>query len=243
MKAKTSVKTTVLCHYRTHDKVVKVVRTDTKNRSKVQAHVFVNGEKVEESVTFSFKKLHQTFASPYISWANQACSEIWPQDEKYTLNAVQDGKRLYSSIPQYAPSMQEKLQIVEEAKAISEQLCDGVFCGCEPVYPIATDRDYVHLFICRTGKISSYYDLDAVFAFYKRLGVELSDDEKQEVHRLCEYDILDFGQHKPYLYAASKTTPELIVSGLLLGFPLEMTSYIILHTTRDEHGIINYTEP
>lgn len=238
MKAKSSIKTTVLHRYSVDGKKVKLVRTDTKNRSKVTVYVQTKEEDLIYH-SFSFKRLNQSFLSPYISWANQACCEAWPADKMYLLNAVQDGKRLFSSISQYAPTTAEKAQIERETKLIEAQLPDGVFCGCEPLYAVKSvdERNYIHLYICRAGKLADFYNLDEVFAFYEKLGVTLNDAEKEDVKQLCQYDLRDFGQHQPYNYAAAKTTAELITSGLLLGYPLETTSHMILNTTCDDSGV------
>ena len=237
-KSKNVVKTTVLYRYSVDGKKVKLVRTDTKNRSKVTVCVATKDEDLIYK-TFTFKRLNQSFVSPYISWANQACCEAWPADKMYLLNAVQDGKRLFSSVTQYAPTMEEKAQIEHETKMIEAQLPDGVFCGCEPLYVVnrPDERNYIHLYICRAGKLADFYNLDEVFAFYERLGVTLNYSEKEDIKRLCQCDIRDFGRHQPYNYAAAKTTVELIVSGLLLGYPLETTSHMILNTTCDDYGV------
>jgi hypothetical protein len=84
------------------------------------------------------------------------------------------------------------------------------------------------MYICRTGKISDYFDLNDAFAFYEKLGVVLSEKDKQETIRLCGHDIHEFANHAPFCYVTAKTPAELITSGLMLGYPLEATSDWIL---------------
>ena len=89
-------------------------------------------------------------------------------------------------------------------------------------------EDFLYTFICREGTISEYFDLNEVFKFYGKLGLDFPQYVVDQVKALCSIEIKNFGGDKPpFIYYQAGAPVELITTGLLLGYPLESTASIL----------------
>lgn len=180
---------------------------------------------------YRFPKLDESFESQYISWANLNCCGGWTYTESYLDTAVQDGKKLYAGRTTWLksslfPNRLNRSDAIAQLNQAKKLLPDDVLMGVESRY----DDRLLPTYICRKGCISDYFDLDAVFGFYGKLGVTLSDHYKHKIRTLCSYEIENYGTGKaPFTYYNPDDDAELITTGLLLGYPLESTASLILH--------------
>ena len=206
-----------------------MVREDFKLRSQVK----VVSEITEKRVclrTYRFDLLHEPVEIPYCSWANLDCCGGWSFDEEYLDTAVQSGRKLFAGRTtslkhKYLPNNPTKEEAEHQFMTLEETLPDGIFADIESG---VSDPNCLHTFICRTGAISEYIDLDTVFSFYEKLRTYLSDAEKEEVRRLCDIEIKLYGADSaPFPYTRAATSAQLITTGLLLGYPLESTASIL----------------
>lgn len=129
-------------------------------------------------------------------------------------------EHLRSSYSPDLPSMDEALQ---EFQKIAEGLPAGIEeSGRENA------EGFLYTFICREGKIEDYFDLNDVFEFYGKLGLNLPQYVSAQVKELCGIEIKAFGgDTPPFIYYQAGTPVELITTGLLLGYPLESTASIL----------------
>lgn len=184
---------------------ITIERTDYKNRSKVK--VSNNGYNLK---TYRFNNV-ECFESPYISWQNLDQCNGWNTSEEYLHTAVQNGTKLFASIV--------------HTDDVSFEATDDVVVDTRK-HGWLKDHSYTH--ISRKGCLSDYYDLDAVFAHYSRLGIYLTGWDKDEIREFCQVELSVFGtDDRPMDYLNNTEISHIIVTGLLLGYPLETTTSII----------------
>lgn len=213
-----------------NSKGVKMIRKDFKLRSQVKVISEYTG-KPYHLRTYRFKYIPDPIEVPYCSWANLDCCGGWSFDEEYLDTAVQKGLKLFAGRDtslrhECAPNAPTFEDAQHQFEVFKESLPAGVFANIDT----QSDDDLrsFHTFICRTGKISEYIDLDMIFGLYERLGREVSLSEKREVERLCNIQIPVFGTKRaPFWLVRAKNNIELITAGLLLGYPIESTVSIL----------------
>lgn len=180
-------------------------RTDYRNRSKVKVSSHGYNHR-----TYRFNNVPE-FKSPYISWQNLDCCNGWAYDNTYLKSSVQNGTKLFA-------------QIIHDREEIFDA-APGVEIATRP-HGWLENHCETHLY--RTGCLSDYYDLDAVFEHYSRLGIDLEDGEIDLIRDYCSIELSVFATDQaPVDYANVESIEDLIVTGLLLGYPLESTASII----------------
>ena len=181
-------------------------------------------------MTYHFPVIPEIFDSPYLSWRNLYCCGGWACDESILDTAVQEGTKLFAGRTQtlrsqYAPDAPTLEEARQEFAAFKASFPPGVYGAEETVRP---DDRYFQSYICREGAISDYFDLGKVFDHYHALGVDL-ELFRAGIGRLCSAEIKDYGTERaPYPYFNTDTVPQLVTTGLLLGYPIESTASILL---------------
>lgn len=180
--------------------------------------------------TYRFNRTEQAIDIPYCSWANLDCCGGWSCDEEYLDSAVQKGLKLFagrvtSLKGQYTPNNPTVDEALREFEMLKNSLPSGVLADVETP---AVDNGCLYTFICRTGCISDHIDLATVFESYDKLGCHLSEDDKKEITRLCGIEMCQYGKDQaPFSYVHAAGVVQLVVTGLLLGYPIESTVSII----------------
>ena len=209
---------------------ISMVRKDFKIRSQVKVVISCHG-KSQCLRTYRFNRTDQEIVIPYCSWANLDCCGGWSCDEEYLDTAVQKGLKLYAGrtarlrgpYTPNGPTLDEALQELERVKST---LSPGFVADVETLFE--EDTKSLQTFICRTGCICDYIDLTKVFEGYAYLGCSLSEEDKKEITRLCGIEMCQYGKEQaPFCYAHAIGTVQLVVTGLLLGYPIESTVSII----------------
>ncbi len=203
---------------------VRMVRKDFRTRSQVQV-VLEKGKKKTVYQTYRFARVEEPFSSPWLSWANLDCCGAWDFDASYLDTAVQEGKKLYAGRSQAFSESGGRFPTKAELEREFEnlELPEGTVAGIE-----ASPNRGFNTYICRTGCIRDYLDLDAVFAYYVQLGVTLPETVQDLVRGNCALEMRRFGTGAvPFQYASACTPAELITTGLLLGYPLESTASLL----------------
>lgn len=208
---------------------IKIERTDFKQRSQVKVVNYYNGGRYIHR-TYRFKNIPDRFSSPFISWENLDCCGGWQYDEAYLAHAVQSGKKLYAGITislknKYlpnAPTLEEAISNLKQLQnTLSDELCAGIDSRL-------SSEQYLSTFICRRGTLKDYFELDAIFSFYEKLGASLLDHMKETVCQCCSVEISDFSvPSAPYEYYNAASQAELVTTGLLLGYPIESTASLL----------------
>lgn len=173
--------------------------------------------------------------SPYLNWENLNCVNGWVYDKTYLHTAVQKGKKLYAGftlsiakkevfagkpLPQ---GFYTEEGVSEKVEALKKDLPGDCVLGSEgPDYdtPQSIVRYY---YICKTGTIRDYIDIDDVISAYGRFGMILNESHWNKVRELCSIPISGFSSNDHMDYANTKSVAEYIVAGLLLGYPIEST--------------------
>ena len=161
-----------------------MVREDFKRRSQVKVYSGFPGNKYCLR-TYRFALVLDPIEIPCCSWANLDCCGGWACDEEYLDTAVQKGLKLFAGRTaalrhQYTPHLPTRQEAERSFEMFQETMPAGVFAGVE--YP-QHNSNYLHTFICRTGAISDYIDLETVFAFYDKLEQTIPISVKEE--RCC----------------------------------------------------------
>lgn len=170
---------------------------------------------------YRFPNINSPYNFPLCSWENLDCVNGWNYDEAYLETAVQKGKKPYVGISCF---VRHNLDETPRIESILKELPVGITGGEEP----ARNNNFRSYFICLEGTLLDHFDLDAVFNHYELMGKKFSPTEKAEIVRLCNIELSVYGSKEaPYDYGNPKGTTQLVVTGLLLGYPLESTFSIL----------------
>lgn len=174
-------------------------------------------------MTYTFPDVSPGFTSPFLSWQNLNCCGGWDFERAYLQTAVQERRKLYAGCSEYIDPGETREGKRAKLKELLETLPDGCAVGEEPW---RNDRVF-NYYICRTGALKDFFDLEQVFDAYRRLGVAVSDRERAEIREYCSAELTRFGRDEPFAYSAAETKPQLVATGLLLGYPLESTASLL----------------
>ena len=191
-------------------------RSDTAKISKV----YVKNEVSKHPLhTYTFRNIPaDTFQSPYISWANLNCCNGWRFDKSYLLTAVQESKKLCAGI---TVNSEAELQLY--LNSLSDEY--PYFCP-PPMLNGAGTFYYYYVDVTRKGCISDYIDMNAVRKTYDALGIDrLNFDAVCEYANMPMISLLD--GTAGFDYANPKNDIQYVITGLLLGYPLESTAACI----------------
>jgi hypothetical protein len=195
-----------------------MVRIDTAKTSSVTVR-HESGRPVFH--VYKFPNVATTMQSPYISWANLNCCFGWKYDEKYLLTAVQDGKKLCAGL---------SFNTENELTAYLDRFNDSFPRFCKPPKKNGAGTGYWHYVdVTRQGLISDYIDMAAVQELYDAFGdifKRLQFDKINELAAAPMIHLLD--GTIPFDYGNPKTAEEYVITGLLLGYPIESTAALLL---------------
>ena len=178
-------------------------------------------------MTYRFKDV-PALDSPYISWENLNCCGGWGYDRMYLYTAVQRGRKLYAGLT-FTRNETDNNTVFQEIEKIKETLPDDCLFGNEEP-PVTKNGPYSfhHFFVCKTGAISDYISVDDVLAAYDRFGLVIDAGTANNIKDLCDVQLKNYAKlSAPVKYVNTPTGVDLIVSGLLLGYPLESTAWLI----------------
>jgi hypothetical protein len=191
------------------NKGVTFERTDYVNRSKVTVRSRNNTISL---MTYRFDNIKKTYTSPYISWENLNCCGGWAYDETYLHTAVHEGKKLCAGVN------------IKSADKIDTN---------DPKTNFYKNRYCLE--IARKGCLKNYYDMDAILYIYGLHSV--SDKYESLCHtnfmrlvKLFSTEMIELMKdHNEYgfSYSSPASIEDLIITGLLLGYPIESTISII----------------
>ena len=180
--------------------------------------------------------------SQYISWENLSYCSGWNTDNSYLNTSVQCGKKLFAGISfstyeadfvqMQLERFGRKLLVENEARVMIKELKDNLPSDCLLLQEEPDRQNYmgmtIYIVICKKGLISDYFNMEDVFAAYKRLGVQIAAVATNQIRELCRVPIERYaGKAAPFKYSDASNGIELIVTGLLLGYPLESTAWLI----------------
>lgn len=180
-----------------NSKGIQIVREDYKNRSKVCVLGF-DGTSIR---TYRFNNVPE-YKHPYLSWENLDHCGGWVSDDTYLLSAVNEGKK---------PAAQ-------------------YYYGYESVPKIKKNKnievfiEYIHnwILITRTCSLKDLFDIDSVIDAYKKHDIFL---DKEKLMPYMEKPIMDLMKENFYISQTNET--EIVITGLMLGYPIESTASIL----------------
>lgn len=190
------------------------------------------------SITYRFKNI-PIFQSPYLNWGNLAyvASRF---DDPYLFTAVQQGKKLFADIvftmydedwakecyPAHNLTTQKDIEAIIE-KIKSELPPDCTF-GVSPNDQQRYRCKLRGAFICKNGTISDFIDVAQILLAYEQLGIGISNADSRHIWSFCQIPLVDFsGEDAPFDIFNAQGGVELTVTGLLLGYPIESTAWLI----------------
>lgn len=199
---------------------IQAIRLDYTKHSKV---IYVKDKYVFNS--YIFDKVSPIYESPYLSWGNLDCCGGWAYDETYLHTAVQKGQKLYAGCYFYANAYGTP----EETRRVIENMFRELPSNCVGGYEPRTSDRVISFYICRKGCLADYYDIDAVLEYYERLGLWVNEAIRQNVKYLATLEISRYGQPNPPVdYLCTYDPVSAIITGLLLGYPIESTASFLL---------------
>lgn len=173
---------------------------------------------------YAFPDIELLTSSPLLSWENLNCCGGWTYDESYLFTAVQKGKKLYAGAAIYLPAPGVTAEAESKLLEIKATLPDNCTAGKE----IISNERFFPLYICRKGCLKDFFDLEQVLEDYRRMGIVLRPKDRNEFFILCGIELSQFSTGSPMQYRDTATGAELIVTGLLLGYPIESTVSLLL---------------
>jgi len=207
-------------------------------RCKVSARSKTTGKSLMD---YRYKNISLDFSSPYINWENLSCCGGLEsdEDEVYLHTAVQRGKKLYAGIcltlwdedfsekckPRHQlPTEQDAVVLISQLK---DSLPDDCTMGQEEPDREGSSCRFRYVFVCKKGCISDFINTDDVFSAYERFGIVITDEAKERINELCCVPLEKYADKAIFDYANPGDGADLVVTGLLLGYPLESTAYLL----------------
>lgn len=173
---------------------------------------------------YTYPNVELSVSSPFLSWENLNCCNGWAYDEAYLLTAVQEGKKLYAGSTIFLQTPADVKNAEARLEEIRTALPDTCLAGKEVV---KNDR-FFPFYICRRGRLQDFFDFDQVLEDYKRMDIMLSAQDRKIFYHLGGIELAQFATGKPMCYTGCISDVELMITGLLLGYPLESTASLLL---------------
>lgn len=187
-----------------NSKGIKIVREDYKNRSKVRV-LGLDGSAIR---TYRFNNVAE-YQHPYLSWENLDHCGGWAADDTYLLTAVHDKKKPAASYT-----------VINEPVPNVKQDNDVEVCYMsEPIYNNYTRNQ---VYITRKCTLADIFDIDSVIDAYKKHDIFL---DKEDLMPYMGRPIMDL--MKEEFYITQRSVAELVITGLMLGYPIESTASIL----------------
>lgn len=161
----------------------------------------------------------EAYQSPYLSWYNLICcsNNYGPIPVlEYMNTAVQNGKKIAATV--YPPTVEAYMQTLAE--------CDADQYYCVPYHPM--EYQYM-LYVSKKGTLADHFDYEQIKAVYDACGVTLDwtkiqDYFTKELSFFANEELCAIQLHN------GATPEDLMITGLLFGYPVESTVALILRT-------------
>lgn len=173
---------------------------------------------------YTYPNVALSVSSPYLSWENLNCCNGWTYDESYLVTAVQEGKKLYAGSTIWLQSPAD----IEKAEARLEEIRSMLPDTCLAGKEIVMNDKFFPFYICRRGRLKDFFNLEQVLEDYRRMGFILSAEDKKMFYQLSNIELAQFSTGEPMCYSHCTSDAELMITGLLLGYPLESTASLLL---------------
>lgn len=180
-----------------NSKGIKIVREDYKNRSKVCVLGF-SGTAIR---IYRFNNVPE-YKHPYLSWENLDHCGGWTTDDTYLLSAVQNKKK---PAAQYCYGY-DSVPNINSTKGVE----------------VFVKYIYNWVFITRTCSLKDLFDIDSIIDAYEKHDIILN---KEKLMPYMEKPIMDLMKENFFLNPKNGT--EIVITGLMLGYPIESTASIL----------------
>ena len=206
---------------------IKFVRINGKNMSCVKvidpADDFVHME-------YWFRKM-PFFESPYMSWANLDLCGGWPANDELALLYLKEGTKPAATI-----NFEIQSKSLSKGKAHLDDLLHRYGINVEEKtfgYALLSkdDKPYEGLYNWIFGiypenkKLSDYYDIDEILEAYWKQGIRSID--RDDLAFLMDLPMSDHFDMPCEMFFCPITTEDVIVKGMLFGYPIESTAALI----------------
>lgn len=203
---------------------VKIVRIDYKKRTAVKV-INTFGDNL---MTYRFNNL-PFYQHQFLSWSNQDCCNGWPYDEDQILKNIAEGRK---------PAGDYTVRGAKSAESAVKHLMDKLrqfglredVSICLLSEGVMWDGSHTYDFgLClRNRRLKDIYDLDEILEAYRKQGVDFLDREILETYMSQPLENMLSGEFNDYNYFNAKSDEEDVITGLLLGYPLESTASILM---------------
>lgn len=200
---------------------VTYVRTDYVNRSKVSVRL---GDIVYRVYRFNNC---EPYVHPMLSWQNLDMCGGWSGDTIKTLRLVRDQQKPSGHICICNSSI-EALQVQLNAYGYRDCLQTKKIISRDK--KLITRCDVIA--VCKENTaLNEIFNIDEVLEYYERLGVPIKRfADISLIKRMCSEPmeiLLSEPNYFIYNFANPKSVEEYVVTGLLLGYPVESTASIL----------------
>lgn len=187
------------------------VRKDFKNRSQI---IVKNRDSGCYIMDYRIKNV-PLYVHRLLSWENLNCCGGWRYDKEYEKTAVQHGLKPAALIVR----SDDYVYLTEEEKAKAEEWHDP---------DTAFNHTYTlyRTIIARKGCLNNLFDMDDISAAYGKLGICVDIHSMQSWLNMPVMDLMRFWWKNDYVFNPGTKT-DLIITGLMLGYPIESTAGLI----------------
>lgn len=178
-----------------------------------------------------FKNINKTINSPFLNWKNLvACSNCWtvPPNKDYMNSAVQNG--LKTTATAYVNSK-------EEYKSLVFNLPNEIFSM--PYGTNSENDDFPNIvYLYRKGCLDDFFDMNLVKKIY--VENDISYLNWQKINQMAKWELSKFGNESEcgFSLQCGGNDNEIVIIGLLLGYPVESTVASIKHEDKIFNAIL-----
>lgn len=180
-----------------NSKGIKIIREDYKKRSKVNVIGF-DGTPIR---TYRFNNVPE-YKHPYLSWENLDHCGGWASDDTYLLTAVQNSKKPAAQY-YYGYDSVPEIKTEKGIEVFTKHISDWIF-------------------ITRSCSLKDLFDIDSIIYAYKKHNIFL---DKADLMPYMEKPIMDLMKEEFFINQTTET--EIVITGLMLGYPIESTASIL----------------
>lgn len=166
----------------------------------------------------------QFYEHPYLSWENLDMCNGWRHNEDHIVELINNNQKIAGSV-----TVDTDHDDIKEAETELKKL--GLNSESHAYmffkkWRIALVGGYWHwiFYIIPDARIADYFDMDEIRNAYELQGVAFSDSEWRSVVRYANEQI----KAMPYEFMHPQTDTELVITGLLFGYPIESTASLLL---------------
>ena len=171
------------------------------------------------------------FEHKYMSWENLNLCGGWGCDEEEVIERITDDKKVAGLYACYGKTRDSLGDIIIDIRERMGEMADSVVGALfNDPWETYTKKWGFCIGFARKGKLSDFYDFQQIREAYGRQGVNFTAKEVVSIMKKMDMEISDLMFTLPDGYdpVNPRGDDELVVTGMLFGYPIESTASLIM---------------